>query len=163
MGLTAWKRTGGLHSVNGYRLAGKPVSRFTMVGSGRTGAIMNRVVHIGMILTVSVHMVFGCCSHHVHGAHPVNTSSVASSCPCDQHGNQEGDAPCNQQCGRNRCVFISPDTGDSCQVTIGADCLPVICSAPTLPGMNETGTVVALPHLCESLISLHLLNQAFLL
>jgi len=130
---------------------------------------MNRAFHIVIGLAVAVHMVLGCCSHHAHGSHPANIPSVESSCDCGSHGHNEGGEPYDHQsgdqgCDGNQCVFTRPESGSASQVTVGMDCLPLICCvAPIPPGMNGIDTLYMMPHHCGPPIPLHLLNQALLL
>lgn len=134
----------------------------------RPGTIMNRAFHIGIGLTLAVHMVFGCCSHHAHGSRPASSPSVENSCDCDHHEHKPGGEPGNhrsgdQGCDGDQCVFTLPNSGNASQVTIGADCLPLIHVVPTLPGMNGIDTLDRTPPHCGSPIPLHLMNQALLL
>lgn len=134
----------------------------------RRVTIMSRVLRFGIMLTVAVHMVLGCCLHHAHGSHPADSPSVEDSCGCGHHGHEEGTEPSDHQssdhgCDGDQCVFTLPESGSAAQLTVGLDCLPCICVAPTLPGMNGIDSVDTRLHQCGPPIPLHLLNQVLLI
>lgn len=139
-------------------------------GIFRPGTIMNRALHIGIVLAVAAHMVFGCCLHHAHGATSRSDDpvSVDATCPCEHHGHQHEGQPSDhrsgdQKCDGSKCVFTLPESGSAAQLTVGLDCLSCICIAPTLPGMNRIDSVDTLLHQCSPPVSLHLLNRVLLI
>jgi len=99
---------------------------------------MNRMVHLGSVLAIAVHMVFGCCLHHAHASDwPAvdRTASVADSgltdstelsakptCCCCHHGSKgtvqkthgqygQMECSCDRQLPQHQCH------GDQCRFT----------------------------------------------
>lgn len=129
---------------------------------------MNRAFHIGIMLAVAVHMVFGCCSHHAHGSHPADSAYVAKPCECAHHGHEGAGEPADHRpgdrgCDDNHCVFTVPESSDASQAAIGADGVSFICVVPIMPGLNGIDSVDTIPHHCNPPVPLHLLNQVLLI
>jgi len=136
----------------------------------RPGMIMNCAFHMGVMLAVAVHMVFGCCLHHAHASGPRIglPLSVDATCPCGHHDHQHEGLPGDhrsgdQDCDGDKCVFTLPKSGNSSLVTVGANSLPFICVMPTPPEMDGIDTVDTMPHHCGLPVPLHLLNQVLLI
>lgn len=131
---------------------------------------MNRAFHMGMMLAVAVHMVFGCCLHHAHASGPRSglPVSVDATFPCEHHGHQHKGQPGDHRsgdpgCHGDKCVFTVPESGNASLVTVGADSLLFVCVVPIPPEMNGIDTVDTMPHHCGLPVPLHLLNQVLLI
>lgn len=136
----------------------------------RPGTIMNRTVHMGIVLAVVVHMAAGCCLHHAH-AHGRSSGrkalAVEASCP-RHHGSGGPDRSCHhpshpKQCDEDKCVFARPDSDDTPDLSIGHGCLNPVCVSPglsTLSGIDRADS--SLGELRPP-IPLHLLNQVLLI
>ena len=132
---------------------------------------MKRVFHIGIVMAVAVHMVFGCCFHHAHASGPRIDPliSVNAACPHEQHGHQHEKQPCNhggdhQQCDEGTCTFFRTDSsGSDGSSSRGLQGLPLISCVPLLLALGEIDTVDWAPSRFGAPIPLHLLNQALLL
>jgi len=139
-------------------------------GVFRPGTIMNRAFHFGAVLTVAVHMVFGCCLHHAHasGRQVDLPDSVDAACPCEHHGHQHERQPCDHSngpegCDEGQCTFIRPDSPGNSDLLAGFQCLPLISCLPPLPMLSETDTAELAPSRLGAPIPLHLLNQVLLI
>ncbi len=139
-------------------------------GVFRPGTIMNRTFHIGIVLAMAVHLLCGCCWHHAHAFSPRIDSplSVEATCPCEHHGHphegQPGDHGKEQgRCDEGPCTFMRPDSSGSSDFSADLQCLSLASCLPLLPQLSRIDTTDFVPSRFGTSISLHLLNQAFLL
>lgn len=136
----------------------------------RPGTIMNRAFQIGIMLAVAVHMVCGCCLHHVHaygGLSDTKALVARVSCPCHHRESGAPDPCCDhpsqpQQCDGDTCVFTRPDASDPPDSSTGHGCLNPVCVSPgnpTLRGIDRADS--SLGELAPQ-TPLHLRNQVLL-
>ena len=109
----------------------------------RPVTIMNRAIHIAIVLAVAVHMVFGCCSHHAHASGPgdVLPLSLGATCPCENHGHQHENQPFDHDsnhhgCDEGPCTFTRPDSSELGNSVGNLQCLPLISCEPLLPTLS---------------------------
>ncbi|MGM0491119.1 MAG: hypothetical protein ACQESR_30705, partial [Planctomycetota bacterium] len=102
---------------------------------------MNRLVHIGIMAAIAVHMVCGCCWHHAHASHAPLDSALASAraveptSPCDGHDHQHERRPSEpassdsesheQGCGEEPCTFIRQGSSGSSNMLVDVYCIPL--------------------------------------
>lgn len=132
--------------------------------------LMYRVLHKVVLFVLLVHMVFGCCLHHAH-SHPLQPADepcVETTCPW-HHGQDDGNGqppqhrPGGNGCEGGRCVFTRPESGDTPQASLGAPCVPSICTVPGPSALRGIDTADTAPDPFGPPVRLHLLNQALLL
>ncbi|MFW6171857.1 MAG: hypothetical protein ACODAD_15320 [Planctomycetota bacterium] len=120
-------------------------------GLFRAGTLMNRPVHIGIMVAIAVHMACGCCWHHAHASHGAvdRSVSVESPCPCNGHGHHHDRRPSDpahsesggneQECKAGSCHFTRQDPPDSSDCLVDVYCIPInahLTSLSALSGMN---------------------------
>jgi hypothetical protein len=143
---------------------------FRLIKTLRLGLKMHRAVHVISMLLVLAHMACGCCLHHAHayGLQSRGTPAAETSCHCSHHGHEDGGEPgdhqpCDQGCDHDQCVFARVQSGGTSQVSIDADCVPLVSVVPSPPSANGIDTADSTEHHFGPPIPLHLLNQALLL
>ena len=131
---------------------------------------MNRAFHFGAVLAVAVHMVFGCCVHHVHasGTEADLPPSIDATCPCEDHGHQHEGQPCDdgdhhEGCEVGPCTFTRPDSFGISNLLAGFQCLPTVLCLPPLAAPSGVDTASAALSGLSAPIPLFLLNQVLLI
>jgi hypothetical protein len=136
----------------------------------RLGTIMNRTFRIGFLLAVTVHLTFGCCLHHEHasGAEVELSSAVETSCACEHHAQHHDGHPGNhdgshEPCDEGVCRFTRPDTSASSDFLDALQYFSLVLDLPSPPSHRRVGQSRSESTFFQESVSLHLLNQVFLL
>jgi hypothetical protein len=133
--------------------------------------MMNRTLHVAIILTVAAHTVLGCCYHHAHAAVSVEDLSISvefPGCACEHDGHEHGGetgAPDGEEreCNEGSCIFTLPDSPQVRDVLARLqDCAPVFC-LPVVREASWSTTVDRAVSWLTATTRLHLLNQVLLI
>jgi hypothetical protein len=136
---------------------------------------MHRLVCLLTFTALSVHMLFGCCSHHAHTFATTGGSdaiAVKSSCGCSHHASHNADDENQQQdghhdhdsdhrqCDIGNCLIVRTDPLESPNFLIGQQYLATQCVSiypATIGYLGRPAASLGIP------IPIHLANQTFLL
>jgi hypothetical protein len=138
------------------------------VAAFRWDLFMRRTLRRLVLTSFAVHMVFGCCQHHVHAAMFGAVAAVAeAACPCGHHesepGRPEQPAPPCGGCDGDRCVFTRAGATDSPELATDSGGVAPVC---VLQNLLDLGRAEAIDsprsHVCPP-VRLHLLKQVLLL
>ncbi len=131
--------------------------------------IVNRAFHMGFVLAVTAHMLFGCWLHHAH-AYGLRDTTIPGvdaplACPHRPTGpNHTCSTPSERRkCDGAKCVFTRPEPDDTPDLSLGHSGLTLVCVSPSIPASEDLAR-------CDSqrgepglVIPLHLLNQVLLI
>ncbi len=141
----------------------------------RNGTVMHRLTHILACVTVVLHIMGGCCWHHVHAACVGDCRELpqAVACSsCDDHAHSDdhacpGEHPNEHDhpCHATPCVFVVPETGGTVRI---APVQPLGSLPPDVDTARPAAHVAAHPAGAPQSrlgadLRLHLVNQVFLL
>ncbi len=131
---------------------------------------MNRSFRIAFLVAVTVHLTFGCCLHHAHatGADVDSGPTVEASCGCEHHaqhhdGHPGKDDGSREPCDEGACEFTRPDTTASSDFLDSLQCFSLVLDLPSPPSHRCVGRSGSDSTRFIESVSLHVLNQAFLL
>ena len=87
---------------------------------------MHRVVRSLALVSVLVHMVCGCCSHHAHAQSPdcCRQSAHAPDLCLGAEHDEHGPEPCSDE--RAECVFVVPKSGAAAGLSVFATVQPTV-------------------------------------
>ena len=138
------------------------------VADFRWESLMRRTLHRLVLTSFAMHMVFGCCLHHVHAAALGAESVIAETpCPCEHHEGESGQpapsrTPC-RGCDGDRCVFTRATTSDAPEVSADPNGVASIRDLPTLLDLGRTEATDLPRGRVATPVRLHLLKQVLLL
>lgn len=134
----------------------------------RWESFMRRTLHKLVLTSFAIHMVIGCCLHHVHAAAPGAEAVIGdASCSCEQHkgesGQPEQTPPPSSDCDGDQCVFTRATAADAPELSADPNGVISVGDLPILLGLGLAEAVDSSWGHIATPVRLHLLKQVLLL
>jgi hypothetical protein len=134
----------------------------------RWESFMRRTIHCLVLTSFAIHVVFGCCLHHVHAAAFGAEVVVAdTACPCGHHEGEpsqpeQSTPPCSD-CDGDHCVFARASATDAPELAADPGVVAFVRVGPILLDLGRAEAVDSPLGYFGPPVRLHLLKQLLLL